>query len=118
MQPDHTNASRTLFFNLHSLQWDEELTATYGLTGIHLPKLKPSSSSFGRRYWKDCLRFLFPLPLLSAIPMPQHSKAVLKLVLQRRRWVPMQHFNEYRQQACSINKWNGYYHLLEHGKLG
>ena len=40
---DYTNASRTLFFNLHSLSWDEELIAAYGLTGIQLPAIKPSS---------------------------------------------------------------------------
>jgi glycerol kinase len=44
---DHTNASRTLFFNLHSLQWDDELIAAYGLTGIQLPEVKPSSYLFG-----------------------------------------------------------------------
>jgi glycerol kinase len=44
---DHTNASRTMFFNLHSLQWDMELINQFGLTGIQLPELKPSSSLFG-----------------------------------------------------------------------
>ncbi|MBS1653393.1 MAG: glycerol kinase GlpK [Bacteroidetes bacterium] len=44
---DHTNASRTMFFNLHSLQWDMELISQFGLTGIQLPELKPSSSLFG-----------------------------------------------------------------------
>jgi len=44
---DYTNASRTMFFNLESLEWDEELIETYGLTGIKLPQIKPSSASFG-----------------------------------------------------------------------
>jgi len=44
---DYTNASRTMFFNLHSLQWDEELIKVFGLTGIQLPQVKPSSSFFG-----------------------------------------------------------------------
>lgn len=44
---DYTNASRTMFFNLHSLQWDAELLNAYGLTGIQLPQLKPSSALFG-----------------------------------------------------------------------
>ena len=44
---DYTNASRTLFFNLHTLKWDEELIAAYGLAGIQLPQIKPSSSSYG-----------------------------------------------------------------------
>jgi glycerol kinase len=44
---DYTNASRTLFFNLHTLRWDEGLINEFGLTGIRLPQLKPSSSLFG-----------------------------------------------------------------------
>jgi glycerol kinase len=44
---DYTNASRTLFFNLHSLQWDVELINKFGLAGINLPQLKPSSVAFG-----------------------------------------------------------------------
>jgi glycerol kinase len=44
---DYTNASRTLFFNLHTLSWDEELIEAYGLTGIQLPTVKPSSYAFG-----------------------------------------------------------------------
>ncbi|MEO6732299.1 MAG: glycerol kinase GlpK [Ferruginibacter sp.] len=44
---DYTNASRTLLFNLHTLQWDDELIAAFGLTGIQLPQIKPSSFLFG-----------------------------------------------------------------------
>jgi len=44
---DYTNASRTLLFNLHTLQWDEELITSFGLNGINLPICKPSSTFFG-----------------------------------------------------------------------
>ena len=44
---DYTNASRTLLFNLHTLQWDEELINAFGLNRINLPVCKPSSASFG-----------------------------------------------------------------------
>ncbi|NOT90243.1 FGGY family carbohydrate kinase [Ferruginibacter sp.] len=44
---DYTNASRTLLFNLHTLQWDEELISQFGLTGINLPTIKSSSAAFG-----------------------------------------------------------------------
>jgi glycerol kinase len=62
---DYTNASRTLFFNLHTLQWDEELIAAYGLTGIQLPQIKPSSYSFG----ETTLNGLFenPIPVTALI---------------------------------------------------
>lgn len=44
---DHTNASRTLFFNLDKLSWDQELIEKFGLKGLHLPHVQPSSSHFG-----------------------------------------------------------------------
>lgn len=44
---DYTNASRTLLFNLHTLQWDDELINAFGLTGINLPQIKSSAAFFG-----------------------------------------------------------------------
>lgn len=44
---DYTNASRTMLFNLHTLQWDKELIDAFGLNGIQLPELKSSSAYFG-----------------------------------------------------------------------
>lgn len=44
---DYTNASRTLFFNLHTLSWDKELLQKFGLSNINLPQIKPSSNNFG-----------------------------------------------------------------------
>lgn len=44
---DHTNASRTLFFNLRTLDWDQELISLFGLAGIRLPAIKASSASYG-----------------------------------------------------------------------
>jgi glycerol kinase len=44
---DHTNASRTLFFNLHNLQWNKQLLAQFGLEKLNLPQIRPSASDFG-----------------------------------------------------------------------
>ncbi|MCF0063354.1 glycerol kinase GlpK [Dyadobacter chenwenxiniae] len=44
---DHTNASRTMFFNLHTLDWDRKLLAEFDLHNLQLPDIQPSSSSFG-----------------------------------------------------------------------
>lgn len=44
---DFTNASRTLFFNLQTLQWDTDLLSTFGLSRLNLPKPKPSAAFFG-----------------------------------------------------------------------
>lgn len=44
---DHSNASRTLLFNLKDLCWDEELIDAFGLKGIILPVIQTSASHFG-----------------------------------------------------------------------
>jgi len=45
---DHTNASRTLLFNIDELQWDRHLLEEFGLRGLQLPEAKPSSYDYGR----------------------------------------------------------------------
>ncbi len=40
---DFTNASRTLLFNIHTLQWDEELLALFDIPASMLPAVVPSS---------------------------------------------------------------------------
>ncbi|MBO0948617.1 FGGY family carbohydrate kinase [Fibrella forsythiae] len=44
---DYTNASRTLFFNLQTLRWDQELLARFGLSKLNLPEPTPSAALFG-----------------------------------------------------------------------
>lgn len=44
---DYTNASRTMLFNIHTLRWDEELLAYFGVPRSMLPEVKPSSCIYG-----------------------------------------------------------------------
>lgn len=44
---DVTNASRTMLFNIHSLQWDEELLALFSIPKSMLPDVKSSSEIYG-----------------------------------------------------------------------
>lgn len=44
---DPTNASRTMLFNIHTLQWDGELLKLFGIPESMLPEVKPSSGLFG-----------------------------------------------------------------------
>lgn len=44
---DYTNASRTMLFNIHTLQWDKELLELFGIPECMLPKAYPSSHKFG-----------------------------------------------------------------------
>ncbi|MDE6691012.1 MAG: glycerol kinase GlpK, partial [Clostridia bacterium] len=44
---DYTNASRTMLFNIHTLQWDKELLKLFDIPESMLPKVLPSSGLFG-----------------------------------------------------------------------
>lgn len=61
---DFTNASRTMLFNLKTLSWDEELIEAFGLNGIRLPEVKPSSSHFGETTVEGMLPAAIPVTAL------------------------------------------------------
>lgn len=44
---DYTNASRTMLFNIHTLEWDKELLELFKIPESLLPEVKPSSYIFG-----------------------------------------------------------------------
>ena len=44
---DVTNASRTMLFNIHTLDWDDELLAMLDIPKVMLPEVVPSSCSVG-----------------------------------------------------------------------
>ena len=45
---DHTNASRTMLYNIHQLCWDEELLQLLNIPASILPEVKPSSCVYGK----------------------------------------------------------------------
>jgi len=44
---DYSNASRTMLFNIHTMQWDKELLAQLDIPEAVLPKAMPSSQVYG-----------------------------------------------------------------------
>lgn len=44
---DYSNASRTLLYNIHNLQWDAEILKTLHIPSSLLPAVKPSSYVYG-----------------------------------------------------------------------
>src|SRR3954464_2534078 len=45
--PDVSNASRTMLFNIHTLRWDGELLALFGVPASMLPEVRSSSEIYG-----------------------------------------------------------------------
>jgi len=56
---DLSNASRTLLFNIRTLDWDEELLRLFGVPRSLLPEVLPSTANFGHT-----------LPELTGSPLP------------------------------------------------
>ena len=50
---DQTNASRTMLYNIHTLQWDEELLSVLDIPASMLPEVKPSSCIYGKTVFSD-----------------------------------------------------------------
>ena len=52
---DYTNASRTMLFNIHTLEWDNELLELFDIPRSMLPEVHPSSYHYGyasrSNYW-------------------------------------------------------------------
>lgn len=44
---DYTNASRTMLFNIHTMQWDDELLALFDIPRSMMPELKPCDAIYG-----------------------------------------------------------------------
>lgn len=57
---DVSNASRTMLFNIHSLEWDEELLRLFDIPASMLPEVKSNSDSFGLT---DSLIFSKKIPI-------------------------------------------------------
>lgn len=44
---DYTNASRTMLYNIHTLEWDQELLQLFDIPQCMLPEVRPSSYHYG-----------------------------------------------------------------------
>lgn len=44
---DYSNASRTMLFNIHNLEWDKEILERFNIPASMLPEAKPSSCLYG-----------------------------------------------------------------------
>ena len=60
---DYSNASRTMLFNINTLQWDEEILHEMGIPASMLPKVVQSSEVYG---YTDPAFFGAPIPVAGA----------------------------------------------------
>ena len=60
---DYSNASRTMLFNIHTLQWDAEILDMLDIPSCMLPEVRPSSEVYGTA--EPC-HFGAPIPIAGA----------------------------------------------------
>lgn len=58
---DYTNASRTLFFNINTLEWDDYLLDQFNLKNLQLPQPSPSTFPFGYSNFDGLLEQRMPI---------------------------------------------------------
>ena len=61
---DYTNASRTMLFNIHTLEWDQELLDLFDIPRSMLPEVYPSSHLYG---YSDELKFGARIPICGVV---------------------------------------------------
>ena len=59
---DTTNASRTMLFNIHTMQWDDELLQLFGIPRQMLPEVRFCDATYG----ETTVEGIFPEPILIA----------------------------------------------------
>jgi len=68
---DHTNASRTLLFDISALRWDDGLCEVFGVPPSSLPEVRESFSRFGETTFKGALPK--PVPICGVMGDSQAS---------------------------------------------
>ncbi|KUO70934.1 MAG: glycerol kinase [Desulfosporosinus sp. BRH_c37] len=58
---DYSNASRTSMYNIHTLEWSEEILTELGIPRSMLPEVKPSSGVYGQAELSLFGRSLIPI---------------------------------------------------------
>jgi glycerol kinase len=61
---DYSNASRTLLFNIHTLDWDDELLGLLNIPRAMLPEVRPTSEVYGET---SAEWFGAPIPIAAAV---------------------------------------------------
>ena len=59
---DTTNASRTMLFNIHTMQWDDELLQLFGVPRSMMPEVRPCDALYG----ETTVEGIFPHPITIA----------------------------------------------------
>lgn len=84
---DYSNASRTMLFNINTLQWDDEILKELGIPKCMLPETKPSSCIYGEA---DASYFGGAIPIGGAAGISSRHCSVRRAFRQVRQKIHME----------------------------
>ena len=98
---DYTNASRTMLFNIHTLEWDDELLELLDVPRSMLPEVKWSSDDYG----SVSNEIMTYGPSITGVAGDQQASLFGRLLLQARMheehlWHGLFHAHEHRRHLC------------------
>ena len=77
---DTTNASRTMLFNIHTMQWDEDLLALFDIPRSMMPEVKACDEIYG----ETTVEGLFPEPIaIAGVLGDSHGALVGQMCFER-----------------------------------
>lgn len=77
---DYTNASRTMLFNIHTLDWDDDLLQLFDIPRNMLPELKPCDAIYGETTCEGL--FSKPIPIAGVLG-DSHGALVGQMCFER-----------------------------------
>ena len=77
---DYTNASRTMLFNIHTLDWDDDLLQLFDIPRSMLPELKPCDAIYGETTCEGL--FINPIPIAGVLG-DSHGALVGQMCFER-----------------------------------
>lgn len=77
---DHTNASRTMLFNIHTMDWDDELLRLFDIPRSMMPELRSCDATYGETTCEG----LFPSPItIAGVLGDSHGALVGQMCFQK-----------------------------------
>ena len=77
---DYTNASRTMLFNIHTMQWDDDLLKLFGIPRSMMPEVLPCDAVYGETTCEG----LFPNPIqIAGVLGDSHGALVGQMCFQK-----------------------------------
>ena len=77
---DYTNASRTMLFNIHTMQWDDDLLKLFGIPRSMMPEVLPCDAVYGETTCEG----LFPCPIqIAGVLGDSHGALVGQMCFQK-----------------------------------